>query len=223
MEQRVERELRAGSQIQLGAIRAFEQTDEHPVVNVSWNDAVAFCEWLSQKEGELYRLPTEAEWEYACRAGTTTQFYGGDNPELLSELGNVIDGTFNAKFPGWTLNSANDGYVYTAPVGQFVPNQFGLYDMHGNVWERCSDWCGNYSAAPLVDPEGPPNKMPVSRGGSWANAPVAARSAYRTWNDRSHRSIFIGFSRGTRFVSPGEEIERGSRCATVSVSQAART
>jgi formylglycine-generating enzyme len=76
-----------------------KQGDDHPVVNVSWNDAVAFCAWLSANEGAIYRLPTEAEWEYACRAGTTTQFYNGDDPELLVKIGNVPDGTLSARFP----------------------------------------------------------------------------------------------------------------------------
>ena len=90
----------------------FELTEEHPVVCVSWNDAVAFCKWLSGKEGKTYRLPTEAEWEYACRAGTTTRYYSGDDPETLAKVGNV--------------------------VGKFNPNAFGLYDMHGTTWQ----WCG---------------------------------------------------------------------------------
>jgi formylglycine-generating enzyme required for sulfatase activity len=108
----------------------FEQTDEHPVVNVSWNDAVAFCKWLSTKEGKAYLLPTEAEWEYACRAGTTTRYYSGDDPEALVKVSNVKDATFKAKFPDskYTIK-ASDGYAFTAPVGQFTPNAFGLYDM----------------------------------------------------------------------------------------------
>ena len=83
----------------------FEQTDEHPVVNVSWNDAVAFCKWLSRKEGKTYRLPTEAEWEYACRAGTTTRYYSGDDPETLAKVGNVADAAAKAKFPDWNARS----------------------------------------------------------------------------------------------------------------------
>jgi formylglycine-generating enzyme required for sulfatase activity len=112
----------------------FEQTDEQPVVNVTWNDAVAFCRWLGRKEGKTYRLPTEAEWEYACRAGTTTRYYSGDDPETLAKAGNVADAAFKAKQPGWGWQwtiKANDGYVYAAPVGKFKPNAFGLYDMHG--------------------------------------------------------------------------------------------
>jgi hypothetical protein len=108
--------------------------DEHPVVNVSGNDAAAFCQWLSKKDGKTYRLPTEAEWEYACRAGTTTRYYSGDDPETLAKVANVADATIRAKFPEWTWTSkASDGYAFTAPVGQFRPNAFGLNDMHGNA------------------------------------------------------------------------------------------
>ena len=103
----------------------FDQTDEHPVVNVSWNDAVAFAAWLSRKEGTTYRLPTEAEWEYACRAGTTTRYSSGDDPESLATVGNVADGTAREKLPNWYPDptwtiAARDGFVYTAPVGRLT-------------------------------------------------------------------------------------------------------
>ena len=99
----------------------FEQTDEHPVVNVSWNDAVAFCQWLSRKEGNTYRLPTEAEWEYACRAGTTTRYYSGDDPETLAKVGNVADAAFRAKFLQRVESTlkASDGHAFTAPRVRF--------------------------------------------------------------------------------------------------------
>jgi formylglycine-generating enzyme required for sulfatase activity len=106
----------------------FKQTDEHPVVNASWNDAVAFCKWLSRKEGKTYRLPTEAEWEYACRAGTTSRYHSGDDPETLAKVANVADATFRTKFPDSELGAAikaSDGYVFTAPVGHFRPNVNG--------------------------------------------------------------------------------------------------
>jgi len=118
----------------------FEQTDEHPVVNVSWNDAQAFITWLSQKEGKTFRLPTEAEWEYACRAGTKTAYFSGDDAETLAAFGNIADATASEKHPEWTWSiAARDRYVYTAPVGRFRANAFGLYDMHGNVTEWCQD------------------------------------------------------------------------------------
>ena len=93
----------------------FEQTDLHPVVDVSWNDAVAFAGWLGRKEGKTYRLPTEAEWEYACRAGTTTRYFCGDDTEALAGVGNVQDATFREKYPDfWGTIAAHDGFVYTS-------------------------------------------------------------------------------------------------------------
>ena len=164
----------------------FEQTDEHPVINVSWNDAVEFCKWLSKKESKTYRLPTEAEWEYACRAGTTTRYYSGDDPETLAKVGNVADAAAKAQFPDWKFTiKANDGYVFTAPVGKFKPNAFGLYDMHGNAWQWCADWYGAeyYAKSPADDPTGPDTgDVRVLRGGSWGSGPDDARSAVRFWN-----------------------------------------
>ncbi len=96
----------------------FQQTDDHPVVCVSWNDAVAFCKWLSKKEGKTYRLPTEAEWEYACRGGSKTRYYSGDDPETLATVGNVADAAAKTEFPDWRSTiKANDGYVFTAAGG----------------------------------------------------------------------------------------------------------
>jgi formylglycine-generating enzyme required for sulfatase activity len=156
----------------------FEQTDEHPVVNVSWNDAVAFCQWLSKKESKIYRLPTEAEWEYACRAGTTTRYYSGDAPETLATVGKVADAAAKAKSQDskYTIN------VFTAPVGSFKPNAFGLYDMHGSAWQWCADWYGAkyYAASPVDDPIGPDfGNVRVLRGGSWYYWPHLNRSAAR--------------------------------------------
>ena len=164
----------------------FEQTDEHPVVNLSWRDAVAFCKWVSHKEGKTYRLPTEAEWEYACRAGTTTRYYSGDDPETLAKVANVADATFKARFPGFNLTmttiKASDGYVFTSPVGKFKPNAFGLYDMLGNAWQLCADCYDSdyYRNSPTDDPKGPDNGFyRVCRGGSWFSGPEVACSAVR--------------------------------------------
>jgi formylglycine-generating enzyme required for sulfatase activity len=175
----------------------FEQTDEHPVVNVSWNDAVAFCDWLSKKDGKSYRLPTEAEWEYACRAGTTTRYYCGDDPESLASVANVADATARIKFPNWKYTiKASDGYVFTSPVGKFKPNCFGLYDMHGNACQWCADWHGEdyYGKSPEHDPTGPgTGDFRVVRGGSWYYGPCEARSASRGARSPNDRSDLVGF------------------------------
>ncbi|MGA2256794.1 MAG: SUMF1/EgtB/PvdO family nonheme iron enzyme [Thermoguttaceae bacterium] len=147
----------------------FEQTDKHPVVNVSWNDAAAFCKWLSKKESKTYRLPTEAEWEYACRAGTTERNHSGDHPKTPAKVGNVADAAVKAKSQDWkdTIR-ANEGFVRTSPVGKFVPNAFGLYDMYAHAWQWCADWYSAeyYAASPADDPTGPETGTDrVLRGG----------------------------------------------------------
>jgi formylglycine-generating enzyme required for sulfatase activity/serine/threonine protein kinase len=157
----------------------FDQDDSHPVVNVSWNDAGAFCDWLSRKEKKTYRLPTEAEWEYACRAGTETQFYsGGANSDLPM--------------------IANFGHTNgpTSPVGSFRANSFSLFDMSGNVVEWCQDWYGvdYYSTSPAQDPPGPSNGGGrVLRGGSYFNGPESCRSATRRADPPDYRISDIGF------------------------------
>jgi len=174
----------------------FIQSDDHPVVNVSWNDAVAFCEWLSRQEGKTYRLPTEAEWEYACRGGTTTTYQHGNDPEGLAEVGNVGDGTLKAKSPNSTTITARDGFIYTAPIGKFRANAFGLYDLHGNVFEWCSDWYDGkyYGVSPGSDPQGPSGgSYRVNRGGCWLGTAGYCRSAYRGRGGPSFRSIVLGF------------------------------
>lgn len=166
------------------------QTGRHPVVNVSWFDAAAFCRWLSQKEGRGYRLPTEAEWEYACRAGTTTHFYSGDDEASLRDMANVADTSFKRRLapifrqPGYHDYTANwdDGFPFTAPVGSFRPNRFGLYDMHGNVQEWCADWYAQdyYRKSPQEDPPGPATgQTRVKRGGDWVDYPIICRSSFR--------------------------------------------
>jgi formylglycine-generating enzyme required for sulfatase activity len=175
----------------------FEQIDEHPVVCVSWDDAMAFCQWLSRKEGCTYRLPTEAEWEYACRAGTTTRYFSGDDPESLAAVGNVADGAFKTRFPDarHTIR-ASDGYVFTAPVGSYPPNAFGLYDMHGNAWQWCSDWYDEryYEVTSDSGPTGPDAGFArVIRGGSWSNKPHFIRCAQRARNAPYQRDNITGF------------------------------
>ncbi|MCA9093232.1 MAG: SUMF1/EgtB/PvdO family nonheme iron enzyme [Planctomycetaceae bacterium] len=174
----------------------FDQTDDHPVVNVTWNDTEKYLGWLSDKEGVTYRLPTEAEWEYACRAGTMGRYVTGNDPEELAEVGNVADGTARKKFSNLTTISAEDGYVFTAPVGSFRKNPFGLRDMHGNVWEWCSDWYDEkyYANSPQENPEGASSgSLRVLRGGSWGLDPAHCRLALRYGNAPSDRGCSLGF------------------------------
>jgi formylglycine-generating enzyme len=173
----------------------FEQQSTHPVIFVSWDDAVAFCEWLSHVEGRTYRLPTEAEWEYACRAGTDTLYFWGDNPDRGEGYLNAADETVRPDGSAWTYKfSFKDGYATTSPVGRFQPNAFVLYDMLGNVWEWCSDWFGGYSSMTVDDPLGPSTgRTRVKRGGGWGNRPVSSRSAGRSGSAPSQGSKNVGF------------------------------
>ena len=141
------------------------QDKKAPIVGISWHDAVAFCEWLSKKSGQDYRLPTEEEWEYACRAGTTTTWSFGDDEKELDKY-------------AWYDDNAN-GQAHI--VGEKEPNLWGLRDMHGNVWEWCEDW---------YDKD---EKEKVVRGGSWGNYAYGTRSAYRYWNLPTNRLIIRGF------------------------------
>ncbi|GCL40902.1 bifunctional serine/threonine-protein kinase/formylglycine-generating enzyme family protein [Dolichospermum planctonicum] len=162
--------------------------NNRPVERVSWNDAVTFCEKLSQKTQKYYRLPSEAEWEYGCRAGTTTPFYFGES--ITADLVNY-DGNY-------TYGSASKGQYrqQTADVGSFPPNAFGLYDMHGNVWEWClDDYIDNYNATPkdgsALTRRSGYNKL--LRGGSWFNNPAVCRSAYRYNDNLVYSNYGIGF------------------------------
>ena len=177
----------------------FAQDDNHPVVGVSWNDAVDFAQWLSRKEGKTYRLPTEAEWEYACRAGTQTAYPWGDDPDGGKGWANAADLTGKRQFPGWTTFNWADGFVYTAPVGQFHPNAYSLHDMTGNVWEWCQDWYGAYSAGDVTNPTGPvsppvPDRaLRVLRGGAWSINPRYCRAGYRLKHSAGYQLNYVGF------------------------------
>jgi uncharacterized protein (TIGR02996 family) len=168
-------------------------SDRLPVEQVSWHEAVDFCEALSELPAEqearrTYRLPTEAEWEYACRAGTTTIFHFGDT--LTSHQAN-FDGT-----RPYGDSPVGPNLQRPTPVGEYPPNAFGLCDMHGNVWEWCADWfeTNYYSRSPTIDPRGPdgpePSTSHVLRGGSWRNDGLYLRSAHRGWSTPDER---IGF------------------------------
>lgn len=176
----------------------FPQGDDHPVVNVSWNDAMAMARWLSEIEGVRYRLPTEAEWEYACRAGSRTRYHWGDAPVPRTSAANLFDLDAAAHWPRWRAQAlpAHDGFAFTAPVGSFAPNSWGLHDMHGNVWEWVADWYeeGYYRVSPLEDPRGPHDgRLKVRRGGSWHTWPFYARASFRNWNTPETRYTLVGF------------------------------
>lgn len=166
---------------------SFQQAGNHPVVHVSWNDAQAFCAWLSKKTGTTVVLPTEAQWEYAARAGTTTAYPWGDNPEDGQGWINGADQTLKAQltnpppemeFFGW-----HDGFVFTSPVGSFRANAFGVYDMTGNVWQWINDLYEPYRAESAIDPAGAASgTRRILRGGSWMfHARYSRLAGYRNY------------------------------------------
>ncbi|MBF0465404.1 MAG: formylglycine-generating enzyme family protein [Nitrospirae bacterium] len=168
--------------------------DKQPVVNVSWDDATAYAKWLSSKSGHTFRLPTEAEWEYAARGGTaSSRYWGNDNAEAC-KYANVADATAKKSFPKWTSFNCSDGYLVSAPVGSFKPNAYGLYDMLGNAWEWVEDVYNAeaYSKLPKSNPiyEGV-GEYRVERGGGWSNGPLGIRSSHRVGLSPSfgHRSL----------------------------------
>ncbi|MCA8989683.1 MAG: formylglycine-generating enzyme family protein, partial [Planctomycetaceae bacterium] len=162
----------------------------HPVDTVSWFQSRAYCAALTaQQAGNLpagyeYRLPTEAEWEYACRAGTTTEFHYG--PDLYCN-----QASFSYSLHS---NSSCNTPGGTAVVGGYTPNAFGLYDMHGNVWEWCQDWMGAYPSRVVTNPTGPSSgSFRVCRGGGWSDGSDGCRSAYRSRRTPDARYNFVGF------------------------------
>jgi serine/threonine protein kinase/formylglycine-generating enzyme required for sulfatase activity len=182
----------------------FPQDENHPVVHVSWNDAVAFCRWLSAKEGRTYRLPSNAEWEYTCRAGTNTKFYTGEAETSLRGAANVLDKSAQ-RIAGYKrvgpryLALWDDGHPFTSPVASFEPNAFGLYDMHGNVWERCEEVPYRSDGAPTI-----------ARGGAHDTPVRHASCDYAIWFPTAFAAWTIGF----RVVAPIEvssnQIDGGS-------------
>jgi formylglycine-generating enzyme required for sulfatase activity len=175
----------------------FAQDDSHPVVNVTWNDAVAMADWLSRSEGHVYRLPTEAEWEYAARAGTRTRYHSGDAPASLLNVANVFDADAVQNWKKWAdyALDGRDGHAFTAPAGSYAPNAFGLHDMHGNAWEWTADWHddGYYAISPVDDPTGPATgSVRVRRGGSWHTWSFYARASFRNWNTPGTRYTLVG-------------------------------
>ena len=188
------------------AFEKLEHRDDHPVVCVNWNDAKAYVKWLSEKTGKEYRLLSEAEWEYAARAGTTTERYWGGLPRLMGGSGMPLEqsqcGYANGsdiaagELYGWRIAACNDGHAHMAPVGSFSPNKFGLYDMMGNVMEWVEDcWNKSYAGAPSDGSawESGNCKGRVLRGGSWGSDPEYMRSAFRFARTAAKGGRTIGF------------------------------
>jgi sulfatase modifying factor 1 len=177
----------------------FPQADDHPVVCVSRTDALAFLGWLNDQEKNQsrgYRLPTEAEWEYACRAGTRGLYGESDDPESLVRIANVADASLKKIMPDVTCIASNDGHTYTSPVGSFAHNGWHLYDMIGNVWEWCDDWydASFYKSAPKEDPRNVKEASHrVIRGGAWDFDPGSCRPAFRNWYWPDYLSYDLGF------------------------------
>ena len=159
-----------------------QENPQHPAVYISWNDVQEFIQAVNEAAGaELYRLPTEAEWEYACRAGTTTRWSFGDDEGQLGEYAWYYD------------NAWEVGLEYAQPVGTKLPNPWGLHDMHGNVYEWCQDWYGSYSSSSQIDPTGPvTGSARVIRGGRFGSVAQYVRSASRSNYSPSNRSNNIG-------------------------------
>jgi formylglycine-generating enzyme required for sulfatase activity len=159
----------------MGTNPSYFRGDDLPVESISWDEAAAFCKKLSELEGKTYRLPSEAEWEYACRAGSSGPYAGDGN---LDDI-------------GWYLGNSGSE---THPVGSLQPNAWGFYDMQGNVWEWCADWYGPYAAGDATDPTGPPTGTTrVLRGGSLDYGPEFARAAFRNWYTPETKLYYIGF------------------------------
>lgn len=156
--------------------------DSQPVVNVSWDDAVAFAAWLSEKSRATYRLPTEAEWEYAARSGSSLSHFWGNDPNEACKYANVADMTAKQQWAKWTTFNCDDKFAVSAPVGSFTANGNGLFDMLGNVWEWCGDVYNSeaYTRLPKDNPVyGGAGEYRVMRGGGWSNGPLGVRSSHR--------------------------------------------
>src|SRR5581483_9196124 len=176
----------------------FPQTDQHPVVCVDFDDAKAYAQWLSRKTDKMYRLASEAEREYATRARTATRFFWGDDPAYgeMCRYANGWDQSVKKLNPQRETAPCNDGHIYTAPVGSFEANRFGLHDVSGNVWEWTEDtWNETYSGAPRDGRASTGGDIfrRVLRGGSWGSNPESLRSAARWRYGISGRSDVIGF------------------------------
>jgi formylglycine-generating enzyme required for sulfatase activity len=180
---------------------SFDQKGDHPVVHVDWNDSKAFCDWLSKKSGKAVALPTEAQWEYACRAGAKTAYSFGESASQMTEYAWFSGNSTMIRRFGLDVGQFNE------PVGQKKPNAWGLYDMHGNVSEWCSAWYwsgSGYAATDTIDPTGPASgrlgdQRRILRGGSSRSDPAGCRSAYRDSLIPVFCNNYVGFRVAVEF------------------------
>lgn len=176
----------------------YPQTEQYPVVNVSYNDAQAYIAWISQKEGKHYRLPTEAEWEYANRAGSSFYYANSNNPDDVPNFARAIDLSRHKVFKHVQEIEIDpdDSTAFPVPVGSYAANAWGLHDMHGNAWEWVHDWYDEdyYGKSPVEDPQGPASGVTrMRRGGGWNSFPVWLRSSFRNTSPPGTRCSNLGF------------------------------
>jgi formylglycine-generating enzyme required for sulfatase activity len=154
--------------------------EDHPIMNLTWHNAVAYIDWLNNKLGENFRLPTEAEFEYVIREGKSGATYSWMSYNTINE--NIADESYKDETSRNIWDNYNDGFTFTSPVGSLEPNAFGVYDINGNVWEWVSDWYAHYPDQDEVNPQGPENGThKVGRGASYASDPWHTRIAGRSW------------------------------------------
>lgn len=170
--------------------------DNQPVTGVTWHDAVAYAQWLSKGSDRTFRLPVEAEWEYAARGGTKGRNYWGDDPDAACKNANGADRSAASQWKDWTTTECSDSYKVSAPVGRFQPNVYGVHDIMGNAWEWTKDWydAEYYFDSPRNNPQGPTSgKLKIPRGGGWMNASECVRVADRNGFSPDFSILFLGF------------------------------
>lgn len=186
----------------------YEPADEHPVVQVSHNDSRAFCRWLGERKpvaGLAFQLPSEAQWEWACRAGSGARYAWGPDEDTSGKVANVGDRSLKRVQPEWprTIMAMDDGHAFLAPVGSYQPNAFGLYDLLGNVWEFCGSRYGPYPREAATDPcPADPKRGFAVRGGGWSNIAGDVRCASRNADPPDFGHSNLGFRVAAEIPAP---------------------
>lgn len=170
--------------------------DSQPVTGVTWYDATEYAKWLSKSSDKVFRLPTEAEWEYVARGGTNGRNYWGDSPDVACKNSNGADLSAKSQWSEWTATECSDSFKVSAPIGRFQPNSYGVYDIMGNTWEWTNDWYDSeyFFESPKKNPQGPSSgKLKIPRGGGWMNASECVRVADRNGFLPDFSIMFLGF------------------------------